>query len=159
VQQNKFWVSVLSIVLIGVVALFVISRATHERRIEQAQAASNQYASTFHIDTKGLAVPTSTNFVYRVVGPPGATATIDYSKQSGEHDVVSHVKLPWSISLPAQVSAKQSPSYGLSPYVEAQTDTHGAKTQVTCQAFADGKLNDQETNSGPYVTVSCGFPF
>jgi hypothetical protein len=156
-QQNKLWVTLVSIVLIGVVLVFIVDRASHERDSVTQQAESSQYASTFHIDSKGLAKPTKTNFVYRVVGAQGTTATITYATQSGTHVTIAHARLPWSIAVARPVDLPTRD--GLSPSVEVQANNQNASATVTCQAFAQGKLNDQETNTGAYVTVSCGFAF
>jgi len=156
-QQNKLWVSLISIVVAGAVLLFVVDRASHERSTVSQQTESSQYASTFHIAAKGLPKLTKTNFVYRVVGPRGTTATITYSNQLGSHFTVAHATLPWSIAVarPVGLPARD----GLSPSVEVRSNNQNANSTVTCQVFAQGKLNDQETNTGPYVTVSCGFEF
>jgi Mycobacterium membrane protein len=157
--QNKLWVTLASIVLAGAVLLFIVDRASHEKGIVRQQAESSQYASTFNVDAKGLAKPTSTNFVYRVVGAQGTTATITYAEQSGAHVTVTHARLPWSIAIARQGGTDLPPKYGMAPFVEVQANTHNANATVTCQAFARGTLNDQETNKGQYVTVSCGFAF
>jgi hypothetical protein len=100
-----------------------------------------------------------TNFVYRVVGPRGTTANITYADQLGTHVTIARARLPWSIALARPGGTSLPPRDGPSPFVEVRANNQNAKVTVTCQAFALGKLNDQETNTGQYVTVSCGFAF
>jgi hypothetical protein len=157
-QQNKLWVSVLSILVTGGLLLFVLSHLSHDRQ-NDALAASGEHATSFHIIGKGLAKPTSTNYVYRVVGPPGTTATITYTNQDGSHGTVEHAALPWSIATVTTDGPDLPVGAGQPPYVEAKINSHGHNAKVTCQAFGDGKLSDQETAIGSYVTISCGFPY
>jgi hypothetical protein len=157
-NQSKLWVSMLSVLVIGALLVFVVSRAAHDR-VNHSYGVPTQQATKFPINVKGLAIPTSTNYVYRVVGPPGTTARISYVDQDGSDGNVTHAVLPWSISTVTSDGAGLPAGDGQPAYVQANTDAKAPNARVTCQAFADGKLVDQETATGSYAIVSCGFPY
>lgn len=158
-QSNKLWVSVLSIILAGVVTVFLVSRATRVRSGEATQSEDGQYASSFPIHVKGLANPTPTNYVYRVIGPRGTTVTITYVNQNGSSGSVTNAKLPWSIATTTTDGPGFPKGSGMPPYIDVHANTHGRNATVTCQAFGDGSLADQETNTAIGVYVTCGVPF
>jgi hypothetical protein len=157
-QQGKLWVSLLGVVVAGGVVVLIISQVPRDRAIDQAAASSQQH-TTFPIRNKGLAVPTSTNYVYRVVGPPGTTATISYVNQDGTDGYIKRVTLPWSIATTTSDGPGLPKGSGQPPFVEARTNTRSSNAKVTCQSYGDGTLTDQETATGSYVTVSCGFAY
>jgi hypothetical protein len=154
VNQSKFWVSALSVLVVGALAVFIISKAAHDRR-DQSFGVPTQTATKFKINPRGLAIPTSTNYVYRVVGPKGTTARITYTEPDGESGNLTGAAMPWSIAIPAPASAGPDQQ----PYVQANTNAQSSNARVTCQAFQNGKLIDQETATGSYSVVYCGFPY
>jgi hypothetical protein len=161
-KRGNLMVSVLTILVSAGVVLFLVSHASRDRLRNESLAVSGERATKFPINGKGLAIPTSTNYVYRVVGPPGTTATITFVKQIGENGYVRHAVLPWSIAIATVVGTQKYPlpaGSGMPPYVVAHTNAHGPNAQVTCQAFGDGKLLDQESAVGNDVIVSCGVAF
>lgn len=155
-QQGKLWVSLLGVVIAGAVVLFLGSRIGGARASDET-AASAQRPTSFPIHAKGLAVPTSTNYVYRVIGPPGTTASISYTNQDGTHGYLKRVVLPWSIATTTSDGPGLPKGSGQPPFVDARTDTKSSAARVTCQSYGDGTLTDQETATGSYVAVSCGF--
>ena len=122
-----------------------------------------EHATTFALNVKGLAKPTATNYVYRVVGPSGATATITYVEQNGTAVTVRDAVLPWSVATATRVAPgtyELPAGSGQLPYVVAHlTSRLASSVRMTCQAIGDGKLNDQETTDASATIVSCGFPY
>ena len=118
-----------------------------------------EHATTFALNVKGLATPTATNYVYRVIGPPGTTASITYVNQDGSTGVVKHAVLPWSIATVTSDGGGLPAGSGQPPYISIRTNVRGANGPVTCQAFGDGKLFAQETTDKGATIVSCGFPY
>ena len=158
-QSGKLWVSLLSVVVGGVVVAFLVSHVASVRARLGSSSETGQHATSFAIHSKGLAMPTSTNYVYRVIGPPGTTATISYVNQNGSTGEVEHATLPWSIATTSTDGPGLPKGSGQPPYVEVHANTHGKNARVTCQAFGDGALEDQETNTAIGVYVTCGVPF
>jgi hypothetical protein len=148
-------------VLIGAVALLALTVVLtfgvgHEPKVGFTDNDPNmpERATSFPLNVKGLAVPTSKNIVYRVVGTPGTTAEISFQDPYGSEHIVD-AKLPWSIALTPTAA---DPPIG-SPhtiYVEANTNSHGLDAQVTCQVIVLGKRDDQETVKAVDAVVMCG---
>ncbi|HEY5437920.1 MAG TPA: MmpS family transport accessory protein [Acidimicrobiales bacterium] len=146
--------------LIGlVVGLTIFWYLVSHRSIDYSASAAGEHATTFALKVKGLATPTATNYVYRVIGPPHTTATITYVNQDGSSGEVQGVTLPWSIATVTSDGPGLPAGSGQSPYVSVRTNASAANTQITCQAFGDGKLFDQETSNTGAGIVSCGFPY
>ena len=108
-------------------------------------------SSSLPVNFKGMAVPTSTNYVYRVVGPLGATAEISYAKPDGS-DAQIRVTLPWSIAVSASVNQSSTRSLF---FVSANSTVRGPGATVTCQTFIHGALVSEETDKGPRSSVVC----
>jgi CDP-diglyceride synthetase len=146
--------------LIGlVVALTIFWFLVSHRGVGVLASTPGEHATTFAIKAKGFATPTATNYVYRVIGPPGTTATISYVNQDGSTGYVQHAVLPWSIATVSSDGPDLPAGAGQPPYVYVHTNASGANAQITCQAFGDGTLSDQETSNAGAGIVSCGFPF
>lgn len=145
--------------LIGlVVGLTIMWYLISHRGTDYSVSPPGEHATSFVIKVKGLANPTATNYVYRVIGPPHTTATISYVNQDGSTGEVQDVTLPWSIATVTSLPNLPAGS-GQSPYVSVRTNASAANTQITCQAFGDGTLFDQETSNTGAGIVSCGFPY
>lgn len=119
-----------------------------------------EHPTTFALNVNSLSTPTATNYVYRVVGPPDATATITYVEQNGTSVTVRHALLPWSVATATRVAPgpyELPAGAGLPPYVVARLTSHLASSvRMTCQAIGDGTLSDQETTDQGATIVSCG---
>jgi hypothetical protein len=146
--------------LIGLVIAFAIFWfLISHRSVDYSASAAGEHTTSFAITFKGRAMPTATNYVYRVIGPPGTTATITYVNQDGSSGDVQNVALPWSIATVTSDGPGLPAGSGQSPYISVRTNASAADTQITCQAFGDGKLFDQETSNTGSGIVSCGFPY
>jgi hypothetical protein len=122
-------------------------------------SSPEEHPTSFALNVKGLAAPTATNYVYRVIGPPGTTATITYTNQDGSSGNVKHAVLPWSIATVTTDGSGLPAGSGMPPYISIRTNARGANGPITCQAFGDGKLSDQETSDEGATVISCGFPY
>jgi len=122
-----------------------------------ASTRRGEHSTSFPIDVRGLAMPTKVNYVYRVVGPVGTTAKIAYVNQDGTMGEVKQASLPWSVSTTTSLGNGLPAGSGQPAYVDIQLNTHGKSSTVTCQAFADGTLDDQETSTGVDLILTCGF--
>jgi hypothetical protein len=146
--------------LIGfVIAMTVLWYLVSHRGVDYAGSTPGEHATSFALKFKGIANPTATNYVYRVVGPPGTTATISYINQNGSSGDVKDVVLPWSIATVSSAGPDLPADAGQPPYVYVHTNASGANAKITCQAFGDGKLADQETSNAGSGIVWCGFPY
>jgi hypothetical protein len=141
-------------VIAAIIFWFLVSHPGFAR--SNASSSPEEHATSFSLTVKGLATPTATNFVYRVIGPPGTTAAITYSNQDGTTGYVKHAVLPWSIATAASLGGGLPAGSGLPPYISVRTNARGAKGPDTCQAFGDGTLFDQETSDDGATTISCG---
>ena len=134
---------------------FLVGR--HGTKGGNTSSTSEEHATTFALNTKGMATPTATNYVYRVVGPPGSTATIRYVRQDTSTGNVKHAVLPWSIATATSASPGVMAGGGQPPYVSIRFNASGAMGPVTCQVIADGTLFDQETANVGATTLTWGF--
>lgn len=81
---------------------------------------------------------------YEVIGPAGATATINYLDLSANPQHVVNVPLPWTLTL-----TTNSPT--ASPNLLAQ----GTADTLSCRITVDGKVKDQHTSTGVDAFTYC----
>ncbi len=82
--------------------------------------------------------------LYEIMGPPGATATVNYLNLDAEPQIARDVSLPWSLTL-----TTTAPAAAANIVAQGDADTIG------CRITVDGVVKDERWSNGVSAQTFC----
>jgi hypothetical protein len=82
--------------------------------------------------------------VYKIFGPPGTVATVNYLDLNAEPQIARDVTLPWTLEL-----STTAPAAAANIVAQGDSDTIG------CRITVDGVVKDEKTSTGVNAQTFC----